>query len=96
MKIYGGLREDTGMKRFARPNGLREIAETAISCRGSRPTRKKKKIYQVVGREDVDTHGYMCPCGATIESRTHTVGECENIQAGRRRVRGEDEEIRRM
>ena len=30
----------------ARPNGLRENAETAISCRGPGPTRKKKGIYQ--------------------------------------------------
>ena len=30
----------------ARPNGLREEAETSISCRGPEPTRKKKDIYQ--------------------------------------------------
>ena len=30
----------------ARPNGLREKAETAISCRGPGPTRMKKEIYQ--------------------------------------------------
>ena len=30
----------------ARPNGLREKTETAISCRGPGPTRKKKEIYQ--------------------------------------------------
>ena len=29
---------------LARPNGLREKAETAISCRGPGPTRKKKEI----------------------------------------------------
>ena len=33
---------------FARPNGLREKAETAISCRGPGPTRKKKEIYKPV------------------------------------------------
>ena len=31
---------------FARPNGLREKADTAISCRGPGPTRKNKEIYQ--------------------------------------------------
>ena len=31
---------------FARPNGLREKAETAISCRGLGPIRKKKEVYQ--------------------------------------------------
>ena len=30
----------------ARPNGLREKTETAISCKGPGPTRKKKEIYQ--------------------------------------------------
>ena len=30
----------------ARPNGLREKAETAISCRGPGPTRKKKEMKQ--------------------------------------------------
>ena len=31
---------------FARPNGLRENAETAISCRGPGPARLKKEICQ--------------------------------------------------
>ena len=31
---------------FARPDGLREKAETTISCRGPGPTRKKKDTYQ--------------------------------------------------
>ena len=26
---------------------------------------------------------HMCPCGTTIESRTHTVGECEIYQEER-------------
>ena len=46
------LRDLRGFKRrnrnenvFARPNGLRENAETAISCRGPRPARKKKEAH---------------------------------------------------
>ena len=31
---------------FARPNGIRGKAETAISCTGPGPTRKKKEIYR--------------------------------------------------
>ena len=59
---------------FARPNGLRENAETAISCRGPGPTRKKE-VYQQweEGEEDART----CPCGKAIESRSGTVGECK-------------------
>ena len=30
---------------FAWPNGLRENAETAVSCRGPGPARKKKEVY---------------------------------------------------
>ena len=47
------LRDLRGVKRrnrnenvFARPNGLRENAETAISCRRHGPARKKKEVYQ--------------------------------------------------
>ena len=47
------LRDLRGVKRrnrnenvFARPNGLRENAETAISCRGPGATRKKKEVCQ--------------------------------------------------
>ena len=37
-EIYGGFREEVGVKTFfARPNGPRENAETAISCRGPGP-----------------------------------------------------------
>ena len=31
---------------FARPNGLRENAETVISCREPGPARTKKEVYQ--------------------------------------------------
>ena len=58
----------------ARFNGQREKAETAISCRRPGPTRKKKYTSSLE-EEDVATN--MCPCGTTIESWTHIVGECE-------------------
>ena len=62
-KKYGergeALRDTRGVEEIywnsivsARPNGLREKAETAISCRGPRPTRNKRYI-PVVG---TDTH----------------------------------------
>ena len=34
---------------FARPNELRENAETAISCGGPGPARNKKEVYQKPG-----------------------------------------------
>ena len=49
----GTLGDFQGVKRrnrnenvFARPKGLRENAETAISCRGPGPASKKKEVYQ--------------------------------------------------
>ena len=36
---------------------------------------RRKRYTSSREEEDVDTH--MCPCGMTIESRTHVVGECE-------------------
>ena len=57
----------------ARPNGLREKAETTISLRGPGPTRKKRNTSS---REEQDVVTNMCPCG-TIESRTHIVEACE-------------------
>ena len=52
----GTLRDLREVKRrnrnenvFARPNGLRETAETSISCRGPGPARKKKEV-PVIGR----------------------------------------------
>ena len=39
---------------------------------------ERRKIYEYTSsREEEDVASNMCPCGATIESRTHIVGECE-------------------
>ena len=36
---------------------------------------ERRKRYTSSREEDVATN--MCPCGTTVESRTHIVGECE-------------------
>ena len=64
----------------ARTNGLRRKAETAISCREPGSTRKKR---HTSSREEEDVATNMCPCGTTIESRTHIVGECETYKEER-------------
>ena len=47
LEIYGGVkRGNRNGNVFARPNGLREKAETAISCRGPGPAGKKQEVYQ--------------------------------------------------
>ena len=40
------LLRDIGMKTYLHGPKLRDRTETAISCRGPGPTRKKKEIYQ--------------------------------------------------
>ena len=49
-EIYGGVKRRINRNEnvFARPNGLRENAETAISCRGPGPARKKREVYRSV------------------------------------------------
>ena len=42
----GNKRRNRNENVFAQPNGLRENAETAFSCRGPGPARKKKEVYQ--------------------------------------------------
>ena len=53
----------------ARPNGLRENAETAISCREPGPARKKEVTAQYASSREETAQ--MCPCGKAVESRTH-------------------------
>ena len=55
--LRGVQRRDRNENVFARPNGLSENVETAISCRGPGPARKKK-IY-TSSREEEDAQ--MCP-----------------------------------
>ena len=56
----------------ARPNRLRENAETAISCRGPGPARKKR---YTSSRGEKDAQ--VCPCGKAVDNKTHIVGGCE-------------------
>ena len=46
-----------------------------ISCRRPGRTRNKKEVY-TSSREEEDVDAHISPCGATIESRTHKIGEC--------------------
>ena len=45
-ETYGEGRSYRNEIVFARPNGLRENADTAISGSGPGPARKKKEVYQ--------------------------------------------------
>ena len=56
------------------------------------PERRKR---YTSSREEEDVATNMCPCGTTIESRTHVVGECE-IYKEERDAFEEMRKIRRM
>ena len=69
--LRGGKRRNRNENVFARPNGLRENAETAISCRGPGPARRKR----FASSREEEEIAQMCPCGKAVESRTHIVEE---------------------
>ena len=66
----------------ARPNGLRQQAETAISCRDLGLPARRKRYTSSRKEEDVATN--MCACGTTIESRIHIVGYTYTTKNGMR------------
>ena len=54
---------------------------------------ERRRIY-TSSREEEDVATNMCPCGTTIESRTHIAGGCKIFKEERDAL--EEEEIRRM
>ena len=73
LEIYGGSREETGMKMYLHgPTDSAKTLKLRFSCRGSGPARKK---WYTSSREEDDAQ--MCPSGKSTESRTHNVAECE-------------------
>ena len=70
----GLLREDIGMKTYL--HGPMDYAKK-LKLRfrlGDLDLPERRKRYNN-NQEDVATN--MCPCGTTLESRTHIVGRCE-------------------
>ena len=74
--IYGGLREAIGMKIYL--HGPMDYAKKMkLRFRvGDLDLPERRKRY-TSSREEEDVATNMCPCGTTIESRTHIVGQCE-------------------
>ena len=76
LEIYGGLREGIGTKTdmhgpmdYAKKLKLRFRA-------GDLNLPERRKGY-TISREEEDVATNLCPCGTTIGSRTHIVGEYE-------------------
>ena len=74
----------------ARPNGLREKAERFRVGDLDLPERSKRCSSS---REEENVATNMCPCGTTIESRTHIVGGCEIFEEERDAL---EEEMRKL
>ena len=71
LEIYGELREDTEMKTYLR--GAMDYAKKLKLrfCVGDQDLPERRRYTS--SREEEDTDASMCPCGTTIESRTHVV-----------------------
>ena len=57
------------------PNGLRQKLKLRFRVGDLNLPERRKRYTSRREEEDVATN--MCPCGTTIQSRTHIVGECE-------------------
>ena len=68
LEIYGGLREDIGMKTYLHgPMHYANMLKLRFRV-GNLDLPEIRKRYTSSREEDVATN--MCPCGTTIESRT--------------------------
>ena len=75
VEIYGGLRENIEMKTYL--HGPMDCAKK-LKLRfrvGDLDLPERRKRFTSSREEDVVTN--ICPCGTTIERRSHMVGECE-------------------
>ena len=94
LEVYGGgSRVEIGMKPYLHgPMDFREKVETSISRGEPGPPERRTKRYSS-SREEEDVVTHMCPCGTTIEGRTHIVGQCAIYKEERDVSRGLDEEL---
>ena len=75
LDIYGGLREDIGIKTHL--HGPMDYAKKLkLRLRVGDLNLPERENTYTSSREEEDVATNMCACGTTKESRTHTVGEC--------------------
>ena len=76
LEIWEGLREDVGIKMYLhRPMDYAKKLKLRFRVGDLDPPERRKRCTSSREEEEVATK--MCPCGTTIESRTHIVGQCE-------------------
>ena len=78
LELYRALREDIGMKTYL--HGPMDYAKKLkLRFRVDLDLPERRKRY-TSSREEEDVATNMFPCGTTMESRTHIVGECETYK----------------
>ena len=76
LEICGGLREAIGMNTCLH-GPMDYVKKLKLRFRvGNLDLPERRKRY-ISSREEEDVASNMCPCGTTIESRTHIERECE-------------------
>ena len=76
VEIYGGLREDMGMKTYLHgPMDYANKLKLIFRVGGLVLPETRKRYTSTRSREEEDVATDTCPCGTTIESRTHIVGD---------------------
>ena len=76
LEIHGGLREDIEMKTYLH-GPVDEAKKLKLRFRVGDLGLPKRRNRYTSNREEEDVATNMCPCGTTIESRPHTIGERE-------------------
>ena len=90
LEIYGGLREDTEMKTYLH-SPMDYAKKLKLLFRVGNLDLPERRNSYTSSREEKGVATIMCPCGTTMESRTHIVGECKICKEKRDTL---EEEIR--
>ena len=89
--IRGIERRNRNENVFLRPNGLAKTLKLRFRV-GDLTLPERRRRY-TSSREEKEVDAQMCPCGKTIESRTHIVRECEVFKGERDVLKEETREI---
>ena len=89
-EMYGGLREEKGMKTYLHgPMDYAKTLKLRFRVGDLDLPERRKRCTSSRGEEEEDEQ--MCPCGKAVESRTRIVGGREMYKGGTGRVRGDQE-----
>ena len=87
-----GVEEDVGTKTYLH-GPMDKAKKLKLRFRVGDLDLPEKRKRHTSSREEEDVATNMCPCGTTIEGRTHIVGECEIYKEERDAL---EEEMRKL